>query len=167
MLLVVLMLAGLIVALVLSMGNRGAVAINMTPVLRVLTAAPSTPAVYSALTSETLEPQIIVAGNSGAALSLIGPTLPAIVFTPTPMPITIGATVSVQGVGDQQLNVRDKAGVQGTTVLFRSTQGTLFIVVEGPAQADGFTWWRIQNPANTSETGWAVANYLRPLPPNS
>ncbi len=68
--------------------------------------------------------------------------------------------VVVANVGDQELNVRDVAGVTTSEVLFRSAEGTEFSIIDGPQQADGFTWWRIQDPI-TQQLGWAVANYLQ------
>lgn len=165
-LILVLAAAVLIVLLVLALGNNGAVAVQNTPEFRILTAQPLSDLAQVPLSSpELLMPEVIMGRDRPAELSLAGPTLPPIVFTPTPFPISVGVTVIVQGVGDQQLNVRDKPGVMGTTVLFRSAQGTLFMVLEGPAQADGFAWWRIQNAANPAQQGWAVSNYLRPVAP--
>lgn len=92
---------------------------------------------------------------------LDGPTLEAIVFTPTPAPLTVGALVAVTGVDANQLNVRDNAGVNGTSILFRSNEGERFIIVGGPQQADGLTWWQIQNVNNTTSRGWAASQYLQ------
>jgi len=50
-------------------------------------------------------------------------------------------------------------------VEFRAEEGTEFIVVDGPRQADGLTWWQIQAPDNPAQTGWAASNYLI-LPPD-
>jgi len=165
-LIVVLVVAVLLVLLVLGLGNHGAVAIQNTPEFRILTAQPLPDLAQGPQPSlEALAPEVIMGQDRPSELALLGPTLPPVLLTPTPFPISIGVTVIVEGVGDQQLNVRDKAGVMGTTILFRSTQGTLFTVLEGPAQADGFAWWRIQNASNPAEQGWAVSNYLRPIAP--
>ncbi|MCS6834461.1 MAG: hypothetical protein NZ750_00390 [Anaerolineae bacterium] len=165
-LIVVLVVAVSLVLLTLALGNNGAVAIQNTPEFRVLTAQPLPDVLQAPLVSpEALVPEVIMGHNQPTELALIGPTLPPVVFTPTPFPISVGVMVIVQGVGDQQLNVRDRPGVMGTTVLFRSAQGTLFTVLEGPAQADGFAWWRIQDTSNPAQQGWAVSNYLRPIAP--
>jgi len=165
-LILVLAVAVLMVLLALALGNHGAVAIQNTPQFRILTAQPLPDLAQAPLASpQALEPEVIMGQERPAELALLGPTLPPIVFTPTAFPISAGVTVIVQGVGDQQLNVRDKPGVMGTTVLFRSAQGTLFTVLEGPSQADGFAWWRIQNASNPAQQGWAVSNYLRPVAP--
>ncbi len=101
----------------------------------------------------------------GAASNLVlsGPTLPAVVFTPTPQPIQIGLTVVVVDVGDQQLNVRERAGIVDVPISFRTPEGTRLLVIDGPSQGDGLTWWRVQDSSGRS--GWAASNYLQPLPP--
>lgn len=104
----------------------------------------------------------VTVGGGGSALVLSGPTLPAVVFTPTPQPIAIGLTVEVVSVGDQQLNVRERPGIVDVGVSFRSPEGSRFIVGDGPSQGDGLTWWRIDDPS-TGRSGWAASNYLRPV----
>ncbi len=91
---------------------------------------------------------------------LSGPTLEAVVFTPTPRGITIGDSILVKDVGADQLNVRNEPGVIDTQVIFRADEGALFVIVAGPSQADGLTWWQIQDPNNATRTGWAASNYL-------
>jgi hypothetical protein len=65
------------------------------------------------------------------------------------------------GVDADELNIRDKPGVIGSNVVARAREGSVFTIVEGPQQADGFTWWRIQDIQDPSRAGWGVANYLR------
>lgn len=101
-------------------------------------------------------------GEGGAALVLSGPTLPAVIFTPTPQPIAIGITVQVISVGDQQLNVRERPGIVDVNIAFRAPEGTRFIIGDGPSQADGLTWWRLDDPT-TGRSGWAASNYLQPV----
>jgi hypothetical protein len=67
--------------------------------------------------------------------------------------------VVVVEVGDQELNVRNIPGVTESQIIFRSPEGTEFSIVDGPQQADGFTWWQIQD-LTSAQRGWAVANYL-------
>jgi hypothetical protein len=160
MLIVVLVIAFSIVGLVVTLGaNQPSLA--TTPIIRIITAVPTLPNGNAGVVA-TSAPLIQVGGNnSSEQQALAGPTLEAIAFTPTPIAVTVGSTVAVAGVEQEQLNVRDNAGVQGTTILFRAIEGTNFVVVEGPAQADGFTWWKIQNALDPSQSGWAVANYLQ------
>lgn len=106
-----------------------------------------------------------IASGSTAAVAFVmqGPTLPAVVFTPTPEQIAIGKTVQVVDVGDQQLNVRAQPGIVDVAISFRAPEGSRFIVGDGPSQGDGLTWWRIDDPSS-GRSGWAASNYLVPVP---
>jgi hypothetical protein len=166
MLLVVLVLAFVVVFLVVSLGGKSATS-EADPVLRVITAvATNTPNIpdpnEAVLVTSTIpaDIQVILPEHTPVNLALDGPVLPTIAFTTTPVPLTVGVRVVVANVGDQELNVRDVAGVTTSEVLFRSAEGTEFSIIDGPQQADGFTWWRIQDPIS-QQSGWAVANYLQ------
>lgn len=101
--------------------------------------------------------------NSGQIFVMQGPTLAAVVFTATPEQIGVGKTVEVVDVGDQQLNVRNTPGIVDVAISFRAPEGSRFIVGDGPSQADGLTWWRIDDPSS-NRSGWAASNYLVPVP---
>ena len=93
---------------------------------------------------------------------LSGPTLPPVEISPTPERITVGGQIVVIDVGPNQLNVRDTAGVIGTAIVFLADEGSIFTIVDGPQQADGLTWWKIQDPNDVTVAGWAASNYLQP-----
>lgn len=107
-------------------------------------------------------PTVSVGNSSGVEFVMSGPTLPAVVFTPTPEQIAIGKTVEVVDVGDQQLNVREQPGIVDVAIVFRAPEGSRFIVGDGPSQGDGLTWWRIDDPSS-GRSGWAASNYLVPV----
>lgn len=132
--------------------------------LVVLTAPPAVLTQAAAPMGEIAPPAGIPTQDSASAgaLMLSGPTLPAIIFTPTPQQIAQGLTVVVIDVGDQQLNVRERPGIVDVAIAFRAPEGTQFIIGDGPSQADGLTWWRIDDPA-TGRSGWAASNYLQPI----
>jgi hypothetical protein len=165
MLFVVLIIAGGIVALIIGLGGRSAP--ELDPVIIVSTSVPTEPAgaVAAVPASPTIPPEFdpSVSGARPSALQLAGPTLVPVSLSPTPQPITLGGQVRVIDVGIQQLNVRDRAGTRESTVVFRAEEGTIFTVVGGPEQADGLTWWRVQDPDNQARAGWAAANYLQLL----
>lgn len=151
-----------IVMLVLALGVRSAPL--STPRLEVLTADP-------ALLAQSITPQPQAGGESGVRILSV-PTVAFVMdgpmlepnYSPTPISIVIGRTVIVVDVGDQQLNVRDNPGVLGTNIVFRAPESTAFIVVDGPLQGDGLTWWKIQDPNRAGREGWAASNYLQPVP---
>lgn len=165
MLLVVLLIAFGVVLLIVALGGNAS-APDADPIFRIITAEPSnTPDIPDPneilLATATLPEsiQVILPAQTPANLTLDGPALPTFAFTTTPIPLSVGIAVIVADVGDQELNVRDIAGVTASTVVYRVPEGTQLTIVDGPQQADGFTWWRVQNPAN-GQSGWAVANYL-------
>ena len=169
MLLVVLVVAFAIVFGIVALGGNQAPT-DAEPELRVITAvATSTPFIPDpnevVLATPTIPADlssVILPAQTPDNLALDGPALPTVAFTNTPMPLSVGVRVIVANVGDQELNVRNIAGVTSSEILFRSPEGTEFSIVDGPQQADGFTWWRIQDPI-TQNSGWAVANYLQVL----
>lgn len=160
MLLGVMVIALGIIGIILLLGNRDTLA-EPTPIIRVITSAPTLPPV--AIVENTAPPpatEIISGGAEVGALALEGPTLAPVIFTPTPVSVQVGGSVRVEGVDEQMLNVRSTPTLSGSSVLFRADEGSIFTVLEGPTQSDGFTWWRIQDPNDPNRDGWAVSNFL-------
>ena len=166
MLVLVALTAGAIVLLVISLGGNNDTP-DEAPVVVMSSAVPTTrpdsfPLVPITPTLPAFADRSVQ--QPVGTFALAGPTLATPVISPTPRPVDIGADVVVVDVGDQQLNIRDQAGVFETSVIFRVPEGGRMTVLEGPLQIDGLTWWRVQNAANPSQTGWAAANYLQ-VPP--
>lgn len=168
-LILVALVAGGIVMLVIALGgndgepDRAPVVVmsSAVPTTRPdsFPAAPTTPTL-PAFADRSIQQPI-------GTFALAGPTLATPAISPTPRPVDIGAEVIVVDVGDQQLNIRDDAGVFETVVLFRIPEGGRLVVLEGPLQVDGLTWWRVQDATNPNQTGWAAANYLQVPPEGS
>jgi len=78
---------------------------------------------------------------------------------PPPGDITVGAYVQVSGTGGDGLRVRADPGLQ-TDVLFIAVEAEIFLVKDGPRQADDYTWWYLVGPYDETHHGWAVSNYL-------
>jgi hypothetical protein len=96
----------------------------------------------------------------------IPPTLtPTPLFTPTPaMPTVIPGTIGVGGMveaTEDGLRLRDAPSLTGK-ILSQASAHELFTVIEGPRQADGYTWWLLQGVYDKSRQGWAVESYLKP-----
>jgi hypothetical protein len=162
----VLGLVGCMAAGLFALGGRTAP--EREPRLVILTAAPTNPnaAGITILATATLPPEFESAAmRPPATFVMAGPTLEPVYISPTPETIGLGKEVIVIDVGDQQLNVRDQPGYLTTTVIFRAPENSVFIISEGPIQADGLSWWRIQDPVNSSRSGWAASNYLQVVPP--
>lgn len=81
--------------------------------------------------------------------------------TPIPVPIAIGVTVEVFDVGAGGLNVRPGAGVSFGPPVFTANEGTQFEIIDGPQEADGFTWWRVLEIDGQDRQGWAAGDFLR------
>lgn len=164
MLVAVLIAAFGVVFAIISLG--GGLPISSTPIIRIITAVPSnTPSfAQSIIATPTLPPVAQAIMQSPQAIVLQGPTLEAIVLSPTPEQIMIGKRVVVYDVGETQLNIRDLPGTTNTIVLFRASDGEIFVVVDGPQQANGFVWWKLADPLNPNRLGWAAENYLRVVP---
>jgi hypothetical protein len=79
---------------------------------------------------------------------------------PTVVPGTIGIGAMVE-VTEDGLRLRDAPSLTGK-ILSQASAHELFTVIEGPRDADGYTWWLLQGVYDTSRQGWAVENYLRP-----
>ena len=71
-----------------------------------------------------------------------------------PWPLEKGAKVVVAGTGSC-LNVRVAAGTKEAAVDCLA-DGTEVTLAEGPVEADGFQWWRVED-----RSGWVAGDYLR------
>jgi hypothetical protein len=99
------------------------------------------------------------------------PPAPAMTMTPTmnpsasqvvPLPtveIDIGDYVQVSGTGGDGLRLHTTAGVSGEVQL-TAIDAEVFLVKDGPIEADGYVWWLLQDPYTVDVGGWGVENYL-------
>ncbi len=89
------------------------------------------------------------------------PTPPEPTPTPTlPATVQVGIFVKVSGAGEQGLSFRKAPGLQTERIRFLP-EGTIMRVIGGPEEADGLTWWQLEDP-RTGEQGWAAGAYLTP-----
>ncbi len=92
------------------------------------------------------------------------PTL-SITPTPTQAPpvqsgiISIGNYVQVSGTGGEGLRLHQNAGIS-SEVRYIAIESEVFMVKDGPIDADGYTWWLLQDPYSEGASGWGAANYL-------
>jgi hypothetical protein len=95
----------------------------------------------------------------------IPPTLaPTPFYTPTTaLPTVMPGTIGVGGmveVTEDGLRLRDAPSLTGK-ILNQASAHELFTIVDGPREADGYTWWLLQGVFDPSRQGWAVENYLK------
>jgi hypothetical protein len=116
------------------------------------------------------------AGLAAADLTIIPlPSATVPVLTPTidpnlaasltaqPNQIALNIYVQISGTGTDGLRIRSAPGLNSDTV-FRGEESETFIVKDGPQQADGYTWWYVVAPYDSSRAGWAAANFLAVVP---
>lgn len=69
--------------------------------------------------------------------------------------IQTGATVVT--INTEPLRMRDQPTLNGA-VLVRLGNGTVLTVVDGPREADGYTWWMVRTEGGRD--GWVAENWL-------
>jgi hypothetical protein len=99
------------------------------------------------------------------------PTVVEVIEAPTPTPtyvftedgIGIGAYVQVSGTGVSGLRLRSGPGTSNPH-RFIGMEEEVFEVKDGPQFSDGFTWWYLEAPYDSSRSGWAAGEYLSVVP---
>jgi hypothetical protein len=107
--------------------------------------------------------------SPSATVSLVTPTsgvaptntvvLPVGTPEATSPPTAIGpsALVVVQGTKGAGLNLRQQPTTYAK-VVSNAREETVLTVLEGPKEADGYTWWRVRAPDGTE--GWVASEWL-------
>jgi hypothetical protein len=122
-----------------------------------ITAAPAT-----AILKTIPAPTQTLPGMSITSTPTLAPT--DVHQTPTPSSdILVGSYVQVSGTGGDGLRLHENASVSGK-VNYIAIDSEVFIVKDGPINADGYIWWELQDPFNDKAGGWGVANYLSVVP---
>jgi hypothetical protein len=65
----------------------------------------------------------------------------------------------VSGTGGTGLRLHKEAGVS-SEVDYVAIEAEVFLVEDGPLDADGYVWWLLQDPFTDNVVGWGAANYL-------
>ena len=72
-------------------------------------------------------------------------------------PLQEGDRVIFIGLGEECLSIREQPTILANRTICMA-DGTEAIILEGPVEADGYTWWRV---AGDGFNGWAVSVYMR------
>jgi hypothetical protein len=114
-----------------------------TPILTILPGPSPTPTVTATPIEAVQTPTATVPAGTGEGLR-------------------IGELVEVFGTSGDGLRLRSDPELQAR-VLALGVDSEVFQIEDGPVEADGFQWWYLVNPYDTSRQGWAVSTYLRLL----
>jgi len=102
--------------------------------------------------------------------------IPVPTYTPTPVPtqpdfplvtptveqaagIYVDGYVQISDTEGEGLRLRRDPSLEGEIVNV-GLEGEIFLVIGGPEERDGYLWWQLEAPLNTTRRGWAVSNYL-------
>ena len=103
-------------------------------------------------------PTVKLVENEPTESSLTSPTLlTSPILDNSQKQFSIGATVVVTGTGKDRLALRSDPGPHYSRIKLIKDGSTLTII-DGPVDADGFTWWKVRTQEGTD--GWAVSDYL-------
>jgi hypothetical protein len=97
--------------------------------------------------------------SSAPATATIDPFAP----TATPTGIAVGNYVQITGTEGQGLRIRSEPGLNGNAE-FLGYDSEVFVIKDGPREADGFTWWYLVAPYDETRVGWAAADFLTYIP---
>jgi len=130
------------------------------------TPTPTVPAqvvVTEAAVTDTPEPGLVIVDATPTVPPLLATPLtatqPLTATLPTPSPVAapagnvLAAGQPARVTAPNGLNMRTAASSSGTLILQLGT-GARVTVLEGPVQAENFTWWRVDNGAG--QTGWVA-----------
>jgi heme/copper-type cytochrome/quinol oxidase subunit 2 len=119
-----------------------------------------TPTPVATATTMPTETQAPVAPTEVLTQTLTPTVVLPIGETPTPVPPTEigpGATVLVQGTLGAGLNLRAEPSTTAQLVV-NVKDGVALTVLEGPEEAGGYVWWKLQTA--DGQEGWGAANWL-------
>ena len=71
----------------------------------------------------------------------------------------MGGYVQVVGTAGAGLRMRSEPGLSGS-INFTAMDAEVFLVIDGPIEADGYTWWKLEAPYDQTRTGWSAGDFL-------
>lgn len=83
--------------------------------------------------------------------------------SPTPTGLAVGTYAQITGTAGEGLRIRSEPGLTGNPV-FLGFDTEVFLVQDGPREADGYVWWYLVAPYDDARAGWAAANFLTYIP---
>jgi len=74
--------------------------------------------------------------------------------------LRIGTFVKVSGTEGAGLRLRSEPGLDSESQ-YLGLEDEIFKIENGPIEKDGYRWWYLTAPFDSSRNGWAVSIYLR------
>ncbi|MDY6873349.1 MAG: SH3 domain-containing protein [Chloroflexota bacterium] len=99
--------------------------------------------------------------RSAAPTAFPTPTATSVFFLPDGV-VGVGAYVQVAGTQGAGLRMRSGPGLDGE-VNFTALDSEVFLVIDGPVEADGYTWWHLEAPYDQTRNGWSAGDFLTPI----
>jgi hypothetical protein len=106
---------------------------------------------------------MIPAPSHTPAATAIPTTDPLASPTADPTTIHIDGYVQIVEVGSDGLRIRSAPGLTTDTV-FLGEESEVFLVKDGPQDADGYTWWYLVASYDDTRAGWAASEFLSVVP---
>ena len=114
------------------------------------------------------QPTVEITPTATPALPTVAP-FPTATTTPKPTPtpsvpteIGVGGYVKVVGAEAEELSYRSGPGLNYARLSIIK-DGTILEVLDGPEEANGYTWWRLED--EDGFIGWAADDWLEPTLP--
>ena len=110
------------------------------------------PADLTVIPAPTITPNV-------TATATVDPFAPS----PTPTGIALGTYAQITGTDGEGLRIRSEPGLTGEPV-FLGFDSEVFLVQDGPREADGYVWWYLVAPYDATRAGWAASDFLSYIP---
>lgn len=105
----------------------------------------------------------VIPAPTGTSSAPPTPTIDPFAPTATPTGIALGNYVQITGTNGEGLHIRSDASLNGAPV-FLGYDSEVFVVKDGPREADGYVWWYLVAPYDDTRAGWAAADFLSYIP---
>ncbi|MEW6092577.1 MAG: SH3 domain-containing protein [Chloroflexota bacterium] len=146
------LVAGLVIATLLTCGS----------LVYLLVARPAAPGTDLEPGSAALTVIPAPTGTPRTLPATLTPLPPTPTLPPTAAPGEFGRGAYVQ-VNTDALNIRSEPGLD-SDALFLAFDEEVFLIAEGPEEADGYTWWYLTASYDASRSGWAAQDFLTVIP---
>lgn len=106
----------------------------------------------------------VIPGPTSTPLIPATPTHDPALGTATPLPgeIALNSFVQISGTDGEGLRLRKSPDLNGEH-LFLGFDTEIFQVIDGPQEANGYTWWYLSAPYDATRIGWAVSDFLEAI----